>query len=94
MEESQCVRLDIEKWRQLEKKELLVANLSIKLLEDYVGFIDTHARNLANREGMERYQHLLKKNPEYVLRIPVTHLASYLGMSRENLSRLRSKKPL
>ncbi len=94
MEDSQCLRFDMAKWKHLERTELIVANLSIKLLEDYINFIDNHARNLSNREGIERYQHLLKENPEYVLRIPVTHLASYLGMSRENLSRLRSKKTL
>ena len=94
MEDSHCLRLDMEKWRELEKTEAIVSNLSVKLLEDYIRFVDKHARNLANREGIERYQYLLKENPEYILRIPITHLASYLGMSRENLSRLRNKKIL
>ena len=94
MEDSHCLRLDIEKWRELEKTEAIVSHLSIKLLEEYISFVDKHARNLANRDGIERYQYLLKENPEYILRIPITHLASYLGMSRENLSRLRSKKIL
>ncbi|MEL6628996.1 MAG: Crp/Fnr family transcriptional regulator, partial [Bacteroidota bacterium] len=91
MEDSQCMRLDMEKSRLLEKTEIVVANLAIKLLEEYIDFIDTHARNLADREGMERYVHLMENNPEYIHRIPITHLASYLGMSRENLSRLRKK---
>jgi len=91
MEDSQCLRLDMEKWRHLEKTELMIANLSIKLFEEYTNFIDTHARNLADRNGIERYVHLMESNPEYVQRIPITHLASYLGMSRENLSRLRKK---
>ena len=94
MENSQCLRLDIEKWKLLEKTEIVVANLSIKLFEEYIDFIDTHARNLADREGIERYLHLIETNPEYIQRIPITHLASYLGMSRENLSRLRKKYSL
>lgn len=94
MEDSQCLRLDIEKWRLLEKTEIVVANLSIKLFEEYTNFIDTHARNLADREGIERYFHIMENNPEYIHRIPITHLASYLGMSRENLSRLRKKYSL
>ncbi|MEL6257280.1 MAG: Crp/Fnr family transcriptional regulator, partial [Bacteroidota bacterium] len=61
---------------------------------EYINFIDTHARNLADREGIDRYVHLMKNNPEYIQRIPITHLASYLGMSRENLSRLRKKYSL
>ena len=94
MEDSLCLRMDIEKWKLLEKTEIMVANLSINLLLGYVDFIDTHARNLADREGMERYIHLMETNPEYIQRIPITYLASYLGMSRENLSRLRKKYSL
>ena len=94
MEDSQCLRLDMEKWKLLEKTEIVVANLSIKLFEEYTNFIDTHARNLADRDGIERYVHLIENNPEYIQRIPITHLASYLGMSRENLSRLRKKYSL
>ena len=94
MEDSQCLRLDMEKWKLLEKTEIVVANLSIKLFEEYIDFIDTHARNLADRKGYERYVRLMKNNPEYIHRIPITHLASYLGMSRENLSRLRKKYSL
>ncbi|MEL6194196.1 MAG: hypothetical protein AAFR66_19205, partial [Bacteroidota bacterium] len=59
MEDSQCLRLDMEKWRLLEKSEIIVANLSIKLFEEYTNFIDTHARNLADRDGIERYVHLM-----------------------------------
>ena len=94
MEDSQCLRLDIEKWRLLEKTEIIVTNLSIKLFEEYIDFIDKHARNLADREGYERYVHIMENNPEYIHRIPITYLASYLGMSRENLSRLRKKHSL
>ncbi|MEL7119733.1 MAG: Crp/Fnr family transcriptional regulator [Bacteroidota bacterium] len=94
MEESQCLRMDMEKWKLLEKTEIVIATLSIKLFEEYVEFIDKHARNLADREGIERYFHIMENNPEYIRRIPITHLASYLGMSRENLSRLRKKYSL
>jgi len=94
MEDSECLRLDMEKWKLLEKTEIIVANFSIKLLEDYINFIDKHARNLADREGFVRYAHIMENNPEYLQRIPITHLASYLGMSRENLSRLRKKYSL
>lgn len=94
MEDSHCLRFDLEKWKHFEKTEAIVSNLSIKMLQDYISFVEKHARNLAISEGITRYQYLLKENPEYFLRIPITHLASYLGMSRENLSRLRSKKKL
>src|SRR5690349_19233083 len=40
---------------------------------------------------MERYQFLLSHRPMYLQRIPLRQLASYLGMSRETLTRIRKK---
>ena len=38
----------------------------------------------------ERYEHLLRRHPSLFQRVPKTLLASYLGVSRETLSRLSS----
>jgi len=40
---------------------------------------------------MERYQFLLTQRPLYLQGIPLRQLASYLGMSRETLTRIRKK---
>lgn len=40
----------------------------------------------------DRYDYILKNKPELLQRIPLTYLASYLGVSRETLSRIRSNK--
>lgn len=39
----------------------------------------------------ERYLDLLQRAPEMVQRIPLKHLASYLGITQVSLSRIRSK---
>lgn len=39
----------------------------------------------------ERYLHLLAKSPALVERVPLYHLASYLGITPETLSRIRRK---
>lgn len=39
----------------------------------------------------ERYLDLLKTEPRIVNRVPLYHIASYLGLERESLSRLRRK---
>lgn len=41
--------------------------------------------------GEQRYLNLLKKQPEIFERFPLYHIASYLGLERESLSRLRNK---
>jgi len=40
----------------------------------------------------ERYQHLLSIYPNITHRIPLTHIASYLGITLETLSRIRNPK--
>ena len=41
--------------------------------------------------GEERYLHLLATAPHILDRVPLYHIASYLGLERESLSRLRKK---
>lgn len=41
--------------------------------------------------GEQRYLDLMERKPEYFERIPLYHIASYLGIERESLSRLRKK---
>jgi CRP/FNR family transcriptional regulator len=42
-------------------------------------------------DGEQRYLELLNHQPRIFDRIPLYHIASYLGMERESLSRLRKK---
>ncbi len=37
-----------------------------------------------------RYENLLKKYPEMIQRVPLSYIASYLGITQETLSRIRS----
>ena len=40
----------------------------------------------------KRYNYFVANSPQLLLRIPLTYIASYLGMTLETLSRIRSKK--
>jgi CRP/FNR family transcriptional regulator, anaerobic regulatory protein len=42
-------------------------------------------------DGEQRYLDLLKNQPHIMERIPLYHIASYIGLERESLSRLRKK---
>ncbi len=42
-------------------------------------------------DGEQRYLDLMKNQPHLLERIPLYHIASYLGLERESLSRLRKK---
>lgn len=47
--------------------------------------------NFKNNSPEERYMLLLKNHPDYLNRIPLYHLASYLGITQVSLSRIRSR---
>jgi len=42
----------------------------------------------------ERYEELIKNQPEIIKRIPQHYIASYLGVTPISLSRIRNRKPL
>lgn len=48
--------------------------------------------DLLTKTAEERYSELMKKNPEIVNRIAQKHIASYLGITTQSLSRIRKGK--
>ena len=46
---------------------------------------------LQNNNALERYENLIKTQPEYVLQIPLQYLATYLGITQRHLSRIRKQ---
>ena len=42
--------------------------------------------------AQQRYEKLLKMTPQIVQRVPLTYIASFLGITLETLSRIRSQK--
>lgn len=52
---------------------------------------DKHAAIFKLFSPEERYNYLVTNYPEYIQRIPLKYLASYLGTSRETLNRIRKK---
>ena len=65
---------------------------SFFLKKSNLGFIGSQQRilSLLTSNAKERYEQLLKQYPALFQRVPKTQLASYLGVSRETLSRLYS----
>lgn len=58
-------------------------NYYIRLEEKYI--------NNQFKTATERYEELINTRPHFIQRIPVGHIASFLGISKETLSRIRTK---
>ncbi len=61
------------------------------MMERDLLFQREHVNLLLKYNPQERYKYLLENSPIRISRISVTHLAQYLGISRETLSRMRAK---
>lgn len=70
-------------------KEGKNGNLWTVLLEDLVIQQLEREIDLLTNSPKERYQRVLKRSPQLFQEIPLRHIANYLRMSAETLSRLR-----
>jgi CRP-like cAMP-binding protein len=68
-----------------------LSTLILKMNEDLLIKKTLDFDNFKNHSPEERYLLLLEQNPELLNRIPLFHLASYLGITQISLSRIRSR---
>ena len=79
--------------RRLEEIALHNQNIQIlyrKILEESLILSQVHADMLRFESAQDRYQKLIKRQPQLVLRAPLVYIASYLQMTPETLSRVRT----
>lgn len=53
--------------------------------------MENYANSLNAETAREKYLRLLKEQPSVIKKAPVQHIASYLGITRETLSRIRKE---
>lgn len=78
---------------RLEEVALHNVNIQIlyrKILEESLIISQVHADLLRFESAQSRYKRMCKMSPQVVLRAPLVYIASYLQMTPETLSRVRS----
>ncbi|GAA0715208.1 Crp/Fnr family transcriptional regulator [Aquimarina litoralis] len=76
---------------QLYDKSISFERLGRKLLEHLLSEQHTFTTMLTSLKPEDRYKYLLEHNPELIQQIPIQYLASYIGIARETLSRIRRR---
>jgi CRP-like cAMP-binding protein len=79
---------------RLEAVAMKSVNIQIlyrKILEESLILSQIHADMLRFESAIDRYQKLVKRSPQLVLRAPLVYIASYLQMTSETLSRVRTQ---
>ena len=68
-----------------------IENLYRKLISFGLVQLQQKFDDLHFATALERYQVLMKTNPSFIQRVPLGMIASYLGITQETLSRIRSQ---
>lgn len=66
------------------------ANFGRKMFEQEIANIDNYTVAYGTPSAKERYLTLVEENPELLQDVPLKHLASYLYMTPQSLSRIRA----
>ncbi|NVK33546.1 MAG: Crp/Fnr family transcriptional regulator [Rhodobacteraceae bacterium] len=83
--------IDKAKLTTLYEKSDFYQKLGRMILENITISEQKYSSFLTTYSPTERYLYILKNRPELIERIPLQYLASYLGISRESLSRIRKR---
>lgn len=78
-------------FEKLKKQNPEILSLDLKFVEMYAIWLEERLFQYHTQDALARYLNLIKNQPEIIKHIPLTYIASYLGVSLETLSRIRSK---
>ena len=77
---------------ELTQTNLKMCQLLNSLWAEHSLFLESRLRLLQFVNSQDRLSALIKYNSEILQRVSLTDIASFLGVSREILSRIRAKK--
>lgn len=91
LEDCTCVALKREKLNMLYEKYMELNFIGRKLTEYYYIRNEIQTNELRMLTAKQRYLKLIAQNPHLINRVSLGHIASYLGISQETLSRIRKQ---
>lgn len=91
-EPTRIYEFDKDKLLELYKVSPEIESFGRNLLEQLLIAQDEHTNLFKIYSPIERYRYLQQNKPELLQRISLSQLASYLGIARETLSRIRKRK--
>lgn len=91
LENSILYSVTYEEWEDIFRQYPEFNLFGRLLMQRYYINLEKHALSLQFDTATERYEKFIQKQGHIQLRVPLKHLASYLGVSKETLSRIRAK---
>lgn len=91
LEDSIIASVNYDRLQELYQKFPELERIGRLIAEHHYNALAIKLHQLRFSTTTQRYYYLLERKPEIIKRTPLGVIASYLGMSIENLSRVRSK---
>ena len=91
LEDSMMVRISLISTERLLQASPAFDKLARILMEDELIIYQRMLASFITMNAEQRYQELMERQPDLLQRIPLYHLASYLGVNPETLSRIRKR---
>lgn len=92
VDDTEVMLTSFEAFQRLKVQHPELLQLDLLLTEFYGIWLEQRLREFHTLSATQRYEKLLRDQPGWVQQIPLTYLASYLGISLETLSRIRGKR--
>ncbi|WP_367899146.1 Crp/Fnr family transcriptional regulator [Leptospira sp. WS58.C1] len=90
--EVSLIKFDYNKLIKIMNNNLELSNFFREILEDFLYFQEIRIQKFLSLSPMERYQDFVRENYEKFGKFSDNIIASYLGMTKESLSRFRNRK--
>ena len=90
MEDSTLIQINSNAFAHLAERNLDIGRLGFHWLSEHTKFLEQQV-DLHSLSTRARYEQITKAYPELLQRVSMTDLASFLGMRKETLSRVRSR---
>ncbi|MCW5906951.1 MAG: Crp/Fnr family transcriptional regulator [Chitinophagales bacterium] len=91
LEDCDLVYFKLQDVEHLQNDFPVFEKIGTKMLQGHIANHTEHLTMLMRYNPEERYLYVLENSPELIQRLSITHLAQYLSISRETLSRMRAK---
>ncbi|HEY4289959.1 MAG TPA: Crp/Fnr family transcriptional regulator [Puia sp.] len=90
LEDSSVIQLSADSFKTLLKEIPNFDTLNTKIIADDFGTSRDRIYMMLSHQAEERYRQFIRCFPQLHRRLPVFMIASYLGITRETLTRIRS----
>lgn len=91
LEDSEVIYLSKEGLDKLCKTHIEISNFFSKLISGALILSQKRMDSIQFETARQRYEKLLKNQPYILQKVPLQHLASFLGITSETLSRIRTQ---